>query len=145
MSWPTSSWSEGDRVEPPLGVLEDVDRREGSCARQAVADKLPQVSLAGDEAHDRCRPVRCVRLDQPHDLGAFPAHEGDVAHARRQPQDQLVEEKHHRVVTKALGMSADGVQAGVQRHEALGGRPRLARERSVVGPQQRPDQLVPFS
>ena len=82
-------------------------------------------------------------LDQVDDLGAFPADEGNVAHPGREPQDQFVEEQDHRVVAKLLGVAADGVEAGVERNEALGGGPGLAGESAVMGPQERADQRWP--
>ena len=53
-------------------------------------------------------------LDQLGQLLRLPAEELPVLHRERQPQHQLVEEQHDRVVAQALGVRGDRGQPGVQ-------------------------------
>ena len=91
-----------DRLEARFPPAQNLAERHLLGARRILADKLAHIALARDEAHDRDGPVGRLRFDQLGDLLALTVDEGRVGGVTREPQHQLVEEQHDRVVAKLL-------------------------------------------
>ena len=89
-----------------------------------VADQLAQVALSRDEGDDRNRPVRSLRLDELGEFRSLVGDEVDVAGPRREPEDQLVEEQHDRVVSESLRVLAHDEEPAVEVEKGLALRQR---------------------
>ncbi|MEV0807215.1 hypothetical protein [Micromonospora sp. NPDC050200] len=92
------SGSEGDLAEPALDAAHDVRQGFTLGAADLGAEEVLQVALLGDERNQRQRPGGVGRLDELVELGALGVDEGVVADLGGEPEDQLVEEEHQRVV-----------------------------------------------
>ena len=109
-----------NRVEPAVPVLERVEQGGGLRAECVLADQVPQVALPWYEADDRGGPFVLGRLDQLGDLLRLQADLRGVADVAGQPEHELVEEEHDRVVAEDVpGVLADDRQALVKRDVGL--------------------------
>ncbi|MBV1800483.1 hypothetical protein [Siccirubricoccus sp. G192] len=109
-----------------------------------LADEVAQIALSGHEGHDRDRPVGVLRLYQLRQLRTLVVDEVHVAGAAGQPQDQLVEEQHDRVVAEPLGVLAHDGESGVEVHEGLAARRRHPGVVAEVGLDQPANQALPL-
>lgn len=125
-----------DGAEAALLPLQAVGEAGPLRAGDGVADEVVEVALAGDDRDDRHRPGRRA-LDQQGQLRALAGDEVGVGDAGRQPQDQLVEEQHDRVVAQVLRVPRDRGQPLVQGDVALPG----ARGEVGVGGEERADEV----
>ena len=106
-----------ERAEPPLLMPErPVQRLLLRAARARVGEPAAQVHLPGHERDQRDHPGPGAGLDQLGQLLRLPPEELPVLHREGQPQHQLVEEQHHRVVAQALGVRGHRRQPGVEIH-----------------------------
>ena len=109
--------AEDERAEPALLMTErPVQRLLLRAARARVGEPAAQVHLPGHERDQRDRAGPHPGLDQLGQLLRFPAEELPVLHREGQPQHQLVQEQHHRVVAQALRVRGHGRQPGVEVH-----------------------------
>ena len=108
---------QGDRVEPPLLVVQRVAEAQPLGPGHMLPDQLPQVPLPGHEAHDRHGPVHRLGLHQVRQLGRLVVDEAQVGRVHGQPEDQLVEEQDQGVVAQAGRVLADDRQALVEPYE----------------------------
>ena len=103
------------RAEPALLMPErPVQRLLLRAAGARVGEPAAQVHLPGHERDQRDRAGPGAGLDQLGQLLRLPAEELPVLHRERQPQHQLVQEQHDRVVAQALGVRRDRRQPGVE-------------------------------
>ena len=107
-------------IEPAVPVFERVEEASDLVAGGGLADQVAQVALAGDEADHRGGTLGFRGLDELGDLLRLQGDLGGVADIAGQPEDELVEEQHYRVVTEdVLGVLGDDRQALVERDEGL--------------------------
>lgn len=132
-----------DDVEPFGEVLDLLLKVADVGADDVRADQLGQVTLPGDERHDRDGPTAVRRLDQFDQSLHLVADEVLFAHFRLEPQHQFVEEENNSGVAEGLGVPRDDLEAVLQRHERTG----LAALALGVGrhgaAEQGGDQLLP--
>ena len=111
---------EPDVVEPAVPVLERVEKARDLVADGGLADQVPQVALARDEADHRGGALGFGGLDELGDLLRLQGDLGRVADVAGQPEDELVEQQHDRVVAEdVLGVLRYDRQALVKRDEGL--------------------------
>ena len=105
-----------------------------------IANQLSQIALASDEAHDGHGTAGVGGLYELGELLRFSLHERKVADARRQPEDQLVQQQHHGAVTERLGVGADRGETPVDVEETFtcrgGLQNRRRSERGHIGSDQ---------
>lgn len=106
-------------MEAPFRPREDVREAELGRAGGGFADELAEVALAGDEAHDRRRPVGRLRLDELRELLRLALDEVDVPRVRCEPEDELVEEEDDGIVAQVARVSAEDRESVVERQVAL--------------------------
>ena len=110
-------------------------------AGAGVGEPAPQVHLPGDERDQRNGAYSRRGLHELGDLLALAAEERLVLHRERQPQDELVEEEHDRVVPERLGVRRDcrqpGIEVEVGRLLCVGAEVRLYQCRDELLPHRR--------
>ena len=129
-----------DLVEPRLPVFQRVGELELQRAGLMLADQFTQVALASHEGDDRDRPVGVLRLHQLRQFCSLGGDEVDISRPRGEPEDQLVQEQHHRVVTERLRVAAHDGEPGVEVHERLAARRRNVGIAAEEGADQIADQ-----
>ena len=75
-----------------------------------VREPLLQLHLAGDDRDQRDGQATVVALDELGELLRLPAQAPLVLHLKGEPEHELIEEHHHRVVPEGLRVIADGLQ-----------------------------------
>ncbi len=131
-----------DQVEPAAGEVQGVLEAQLTGAGHVLADQLPQVPLAGDEADHRDRAARVGTLHEVGDLLDLAGEELRVADRVGQPQDQLVQEQDQPVVTELLGVPADLGEPAVEGDEALRVLQCVAEEALLPAAEQVTDELA---
>jgi hypothetical protein len=82
-------------------------------------DHVGEIPLARDEAHERDVAVDLLGLDQLDELLHLVVKEGEIGGARRQPENELVEEEDDGVVAEPLGVTAEDGEPLVEIDEAI--------------------------
>src|SRR5262245_25363995 len=129
-----------DLVEPTIPVAERRLETQHLDAGELIADHLRDVALARDVAHDWDLASFVLCLDQLRELLDLHRDPVLVAGATRQPEDELVEEEHDRVVSESGSMPRHAPEPDVEAHKARA----ALRERREVGLYERGQEAIAF-
>ena len=133
-----------DVVETAFPVFQGIAKVHLFGAWDRITNEFPQVSLPGNEADDRHRPIGRLRLNQLGELLPFLMYELQVRGVAGQPQNQFVEEQDQRIESQRSSVPADYRKSLVERDERFSPGTGLRVVGSEESAHQNSDELRAF-